>query len=111
MISGGGGGHVFKKIFLFPLCLIGGIGVVPCGGRKTTPRTSSIVQILFSVWSFEISEGIQRNQNIIIGLDSFSNQRFRYLVPFGFDISLCIDYPVERCKMTVILIGSMLPNL
>ena len=36
-------------------------GVVPCGGPKKSPRTSSIVQIIFSFWSFEISEGILRN--------------------------------------------------
>ena len=35
-------------------------GVVPCGGRKTSPRTSSIVQFIF--WSFEISDNILRNQ-------------------------------------------------
>ena len=34
-------------------------------------------------WSFEIGEGILRNQKIIIGLDSFSNQRSIYLAPFG----------------------------
>ena len=33
-------------------------GVVPCGGPKKSPRTSSIVQIIFSFWFFEISEGI-----------------------------------------------------
>ena len=55
--------------------------------------------------SLEISEGILRNQKIIIGLDSFSNQRLIHLAP------LCIDYPVESCKITVILFGSMLPNL
>ena len=51
-------------------------GVVPCGGLKTSPRTSSIVQILYSFWSFEIDEGILRNQKFIFGLDSFSNQHF-----------------------------------
>ena len=45
---------------------------MPCGGPKKSPRTSSIVQIIFSLWSFEISEGILRVQKIIIGLDSFS---------------------------------------
>ena len=34
--------------------------VVPCGGRKRSPSTSSIVQNIFSFWSFEISEGILR---------------------------------------------------
>ena len=42
-------------------------GVVPCGGPKKSPRTSSIVQIIFSFWSFEISEDILRNQKFIIG--------------------------------------------
>ena len=42
-------------------------GVVPCGGPKKSPRTSSIVQVIFSFWSFEISEYVLRNQNFIIG--------------------------------------------
>ena len=36
---------------------------------------------IFSFRSFEISKGILRNQKIIIGLDSFSNQRFIYYAP------------------------------
>ena len=40
---------------------------MPCGGPKKSPRTSSIVQVIFSVWSFEISEDILRNQKFIIG--------------------------------------------
>ena len=40
-------------------------GVVPWGGPKKSPRTSPIVQIIFSFWSFEIREGILRNQKII----------------------------------------------
>ena len=42
-------------------------GVVPCGGPKKSPRTSSIVQVIFSFRSFEISEDILRNQKFIIG--------------------------------------------
>ena len=49
---------------------------------KKSPRTSSIVQITFSFWPFEISENILRNQKSIIGLDSFSNQGLIYLAPF-----------------------------
>ena len=41
--------------------------VVPCGGPKKSPRTSSIVQVIFSFWSLEISEDILRNQKFIIG--------------------------------------------
>ena len=37
-------------------------GVVPCGGRKMSPRTSTIVQFIFYFWSFEISVNILRNQ-------------------------------------------------
>ena len=53
-------------------------GVVPYGDRKTSPRISTIVQFIFHFWSFEISERILRNQNLTIGLDSYSRQ-FIYL--------------------------------
>ena len=86
-------------------------GFVPCGGPKMSPRTSSIVQIIFSFWSFQISEGIQRNQKIIIGLDSFSNHCLNIFDSHLIFTSLCIDYAVEKCKITVILFVSMLPNL
>ena len=66
-------------IFLFPITAAGD---VPCGCPKKSPRTSSIVQILFSFRSFGISEGILRNQKIIIGLESFSKkQRFNIFDP------------------------------
>ena len=70
---------MISVLFLFAITAA---GVVPCGGPKKSPRTSSIVKILFSFWSFEIRKGILRNQNIIIGLDSFSNQRLINLAPF-----------------------------
>ena len=38
----------------------------------------AIVQIIFSFWSFEISEDILRNQKLIIGKGSFSYQHFIY---------------------------------
>ena len=66
------------SLILFPITAA---GVVPCGGPKKSPRTSSIVQILFSFWSFEISKGIMRNQKTIIGLESFSNQRVNVFDP------------------------------
>ena len=37
-------------------------GVVQCGGRKTSARTSAIVQFMFYFWSFEINVSILRNQ-------------------------------------------------
>ena len=42
--------------FLFA---IAAAGVVPCRGRKKSPRTSSIVQITFLFRSFEISKDNQ----------------------------------------------------
>ena len=53
-------------------------GVVPCGGCKTSPRTSTIVQFVFHFWSFEICERILRIRKLTIGLDSYSRQ-FIYL--------------------------------
>ena len=44
---------------------------------------SSIVQIIFSILSFEIIESILRNQKFLMGLDSFSNQHLF--------IWLCLD--------------------
>ena len=40
-----------------------------CGGPKNSPRTSSIVQIIFDVRSFEISDDIQGTHNEI-GLET-----------------------------------------
>ena len=48
-----------KVTFLISVLILFAIttaGVVPCGGPKKSPRTSSIVQVIFSFWSFEISE-------------------------------------------------------
>ena len=62
------------------------VSVVHFGGRKTSPRTSTIVQFIFHLWSFEISERILGNQKLTIGLDSYSIQ-FIYLfiwTPFGY---------------------------
>ena len=53
-----------KFYFLFAITAA---GVVLCGGPKKSPGTSSIVQIVFSFLSFEISGGILRNQKFIIG--------------------------------------------
>ena len=50
---------------------------------KVSSLVFQIVQIIFSFWSFKISEGILRNQKFIIGLDNVSSQRFIYLALFG----------------------------
>ena len=54
-----------------------------------------------SLWSFEISEDISRNQKIIICLDAFCNQHLIYLPPLD-NTSLCI-YPFEMYNITVFL--------
>ena len=51
------GAEIF--LFLFTLFAAGGL---QCGGRKTSPRTSTIEQFIFYVWPFEISVNILRNQ-------------------------------------------------
>ena len=47
-----------KGSILYILLTITAAGVVPCDGPKTSPRTSSIVQIIFLFRSFEISKNI-----------------------------------------------------
>ena len=46
----------------FVLFVITAAGVVPCGGPKKSPRTSSMVQIILYVRSFEISYYILKTQ-------------------------------------------------
>ena len=52
-------------------------GVVPCGGRKKSPRTSSIVQIIFLFRSFENSVQIFR-----VFKTFKCKQCLNYLTPF-----------------------------
>ena len=49
-------------------------GVVPCGGPKKSPRTSSIVQIIFLFCFFEISEDIWGISNILYVKDHHLNR-------------------------------------
>ena len=39
-------------------------GVVSCGGRKKSPRTSSIVQIVIYFWSFQISGDVRLSKKM-----------------------------------------------
>ena len=48
---------------LYILFAVTAAGVVPCGGRKKFPRTSSIVQIIYLFLSFEINKDIQSVKN------------------------------------------------
>ena len=74
--------HCSQRISVLFLFAFTAAGVVSCGGPKKSPRTSLI--IMFSNWSLEISEGILRNQKIIIGFDFFYNQRLIYLPHFDY---------------------------
>ena len=92
----------FKGSHFEFLFAITAAGVAQCGGLKKSHRTSSILQIIFSFWSFEIREGIRRNQKIIVGLDPFPYQRLVYLDLFGLYKSL-YRLPFKNCKITVFL--------
>ena len=76
------------------------------------------MHIIFNFWSFEISAGILENKENYYRLRFVFSPTFNILAPFGVlcwshldNISPCIVYPVERWELTVILFGSMLPNL
>ena len=70
----------------------------------TIPCTSSIVQIIFSFWSFEVSEDIMRNQNLILGLDSFYKQ-ITFLVSIWF-ISVFVLTELLSNNIAVFSFGS-----
>ena len=53
----------FKRSNLYILFAFTAAGVVPCDGLKKSPHTSSIVQIIFQVGSFEINKNIQSVRN------------------------------------------------
>ena len=54
-----------KGIHVWFLFAFTAVGVVQWGGRKMSPRTTTIVQFIFYVWSFEISVNILRNQKLV----------------------------------------------
>ena len=62
---------LFKGAHFRFLFAISAAGIVPCGGSKKSPRTSAIVRIIFSFWSFEIGKGILKNKKLIYFLNRF----------------------------------------
>ena len=60
----------FKGFNFNILFLITAAGVVPCGGPKKFPGTSSIMQIIFFFWSFEISKNIKGRKIVRLELSS-----------------------------------------
>ena len=58
---------------------------MPCGGRKTSHRTSSIVQVIFYFLSLEITGYILRDRKILIALDSYSSIAFYQFATFRYN--------------------------
>ena len=67
---------------LYILFAITAPGVVSCGGPKKSPRTSSIVQIIFLFRFFEISKDIQSVQTLPLRNIRTCKQCLNYLTPF-----------------------------
>ena len=73
---------------------------MPCGGSKTSPRTSTIVQFIFYFDPLRSAIIFWEIRNVI-GLDSYSRQVFIYLDPILIYISLWIDCLSEIRKIAV----------
>ena len=63
-----------KDLTLIILFAITAAGFVSCGGPKKSPRTSTIVQIIFYFWSFEINGNILRILKLKLCLEPYSRQ-------------------------------------
>ena len=98
----------FKGTYFCILFDFTAAGVVPCGGRKTSPRTLTIVQFIFHFWSFEISECILRNQKLTIGLDSYFRQSI-YLDLIWIYIAVFVS--IAYLKFTKLQYGFLLLSL
>ena len=78
--------HCFQRKLHF-CYVITAAGVVSCSGPKTSPRTSSIVQIIFYCWPFEINGNILRIQKV-----SFMSRTIYTRKLFVFDPNLeCLE--------------------
>ena len=84
------------------------VGVVLCGSPKKQPRTSSIVQLILFIWSFEISGNILRNQNFYMFRPMYSKQVFVILTPFGL-ISVFLFAALLKLEITVYFLWLSLP--
>ena len=101
--------HIVWQCFIFIHSFVklsqrdfrGFAGVVPSGGRKTSPSTSSTVQIILYFLSLEIRGYILRNQKILTGLDSYSRSSLSSFRPFSIQFCLLIDCLIAIKKNTV----------
>ena len=70
--------------FIFMLFAITAAVFVPCGGHKTSPRTSFILQIIFPFWSLGISEDIQKSETYyrfsFVFLPTFNLLRYDWII-------------------------------
>ena len=90
----------FKGNNLNILFAITTAGVMLCSGPKKSPRTSSIVQIIFYFWSFEINGNILRIQKLL-SLESYILDSILF-----FDLTLemeshCYRLPLYYANMSV----------
>ena len=88
---------LLKELIIIFLFVVTAAGVVPCGIPKKRPRTSSIVQFIFSFWSFE-QKYSEKSENII-GLDSYILNSFSFFwlsLPVHSGSLKRIDYPKQR---------------
>ena len=70
-----------KELTFILLFAITAAGVVPCGGLKKSPRSSSIVQIIFYFRSFEVNGNILMIQTLVVCLEPFILDSILFLIP------------------------------
>ena len=66
---------------------------------KKSPLISSIVQIIFSFWSFEISKSILRKQKLMIGLDSFTKHSLNVWPQYEFKPVFDLSVLLKSAKL------------
>ena len=61
---------------------------MPYGGPKKSPRTSSIVTVIFYFWSFKINGNILRIYKLVLCLEPKTRQYFAFWPNFRIEKSL-----------------------
>ena len=85
-----------KGLNLYILFAITAAGVVACGGSNASPRTSSIVQNIFYLRSFEISKDIQSVQTL-----TFKNILLSIVKIIRPRLGMCLDLDFRNCSTIV----------
>ena len=97
-----------KGTHCYVLFVVTAAGVVLCGSPKKQPRTSSIVQLIFFFWSFEIIGNILRNRKFYMFRPMYSKQVFGILTLFGV-ISVFLLAALLKLQITVSFLWLSLP--